>query len=122
MHLQKSSHKFWAILFSLLALLCVGVIVLMHLLPGGHTAVIYKDGEEIERISLDAVTQSYTISLDGNIILVEPGRIRMQSADCPDKLCVHQGVLTAQGRIVCLPNRVIIEMVREKDAPDAKVG
>ena len=33
MHLQKSSHKFWAILFSLLALLCVGVIALMHLLP-----------------------------------------------------------------------------------------
>lgn len=104
------------------ALLCIGVIVLLNILPGGHTAVVYKDGEEIARIRLDSVTESYTIPLDGNTILVEPGKICMQSADCPDKLCIHQGTLTTQGRIVCLPNRVLIEMEREKDAPDAKVG
>ena len=121
-HLQKSSHKFWAAVFSVLALLCVGVIVLFRFLPLGHTAVLYKDGKEIRRIRLDTVTQSYTIPLDGNTVLVEPGKISMLSADCPDKLCIHQGTLTTQGRIVCLPNRVLIEMVREKATPDAKVG
>lgn len=122
MHLQKSSHKFWILVFSVLAVVCIGFIVLFRFLPGGHTAVIYKDGEEIRRVRLDTVTQSYTIPLDGNVILVEPGKISMQSATCPDKLCVHQGTITTHGRIVCLPNRVLIELLRESDAPDAKVG
>ena len=89
---------------------------------GGRTAVIYKDGEEIARVDLSRVTESYTIPLDGNVILVEPGSIRMQSADCPDQICVHQGALHDAGRIVCLPNRVLIEMQHTKDAPDAKAG
>lgn len=117
-----SFHKKWILIFSVVALLCVGVILLLQNLPGGHTAVIYKDGEEIQRIRLDLVTESYTIPLEGNTILVESGQISIQSAECPDKLCVHQGTLRNTGRIVCLPNHVLIEMVHEKDAPDAKVG
>lgn len=105
-----------------MAVLCIASILFIQKMPGGHTAVIYKDGEEIQRVRLDLVTESYTIPLDGNTILVEPGQISMQSANCPDKLCIHQGILKSTGRIVCLPNHVLIEMVHEKDTPDAKVG
>lgn len=88
----------------------------------GTTAVISKDGQELYRIDLSAVTESYEIPLDGNTILVEHGQISMQSATCPDKLCVHQGILRTNGRIVCLPHRVLIEIEHGKNAPDAKVG
>ena len=100
---------------------CILSIILIKNI-GGRTAVIYKDGREVARIDLSHVTESCTIPLDGNVILVEPGSIRMQSADCPDKICVHQGALHDAGRIVCLPNRVLIEMEHTKDAPDAKAG
>ena len=35
----------------------------------------------------------------------------MISADCPDKLCVHQHAISANGEtIVCLPNKVVAEV------------
>lgn len=115
------SNKRWIAVFVALIVCCVLSIILIKNI-GGRTAVIYKDGREIARVDLSRVTESYTIPLDGNVILVEPGSIRMQSADCPDQICVHQGVLHDAGRIVCLPNRVLIEMQHTKDAADAKAG
>lgn len=120
--LRSFSDKKWIFIFSALAVLCIGTIVFLRILPVGHVAVISKDGEELYRIDLDTVTQSYTIPLDGNVILVEPGKISMQSATCPDKLCVRQGTLQTGGRIVCLPHHVLIEIAHEKNEPDAKVG
>lgn len=116
-----SSNKRWIAVFAALIVCCALSIILIKNI-GGRTAVVYKDGREIARVDLLRVTESYTIPLDGNVILVEPGGIRMQSADCPDQICVHQGELHDAGRIVCLPNRVLIEMKHTKDAPDAKAG
>lgn len=116
-----SSNKLWIAVFAAVIACCV-LFIILNKNSGGRTAVIYQNGREIVRVDLSSVTQSYTIPLDGNVILVEPGSIRMQSADCPDQICVHQGVLRDAGRIVCLPNRVLIEMEHTKDAPDAKAG
>ena len=118
---QLSSNKRWIAVFGAVIVVCVLSIILIKNI-GGRTAVIYQDGREIARVDLSHVTESYTVPLDGNVILVEPGSIRMQSADCPDQICVHQGALHDAGRIVCLPNRVLIEMQHTKDAPDAKAG
>ena len=117
----SSSNKGWIAVFAAVIVVCVLSIILIRNI-GGRTAVISKNGQEIARVDLSRVTESYTIPLDGNVILVEPGSVRMQSADCPDQICVHQGVLHDAGRIVCLPNRVLIEMQHTKDAPDAKAG
>lgn len=118
----KFSNKTWIGLFFALSAVCLCAIVLLHLFSRGTVAVIYTDGREYARVDLAQVTESYTITLPGNTILVEPGSISMQSATCPDKLCIRQGTLHAVGRIVCLPNHVVIEMQRGNDAPDAKVG
>lgn len=120
--IRSFSDKKWIILFSILAVACVSLICLLQFMPRGSVAVIYEDGKEYTRVDLSLVTESYTIDLKGNTILVEPGKISMQAATCPDKLCIRQGTLHSVGRIVCLPNRVVIEMQRGKDAPDAKVG
>ena len=117
-----SSHKLWIFIFLTAALVCIAVICLLLFRSGSQTAVIYENNKEVCRVDLSRVTESYTIPLAGNTILVEPGSISMQSATCPDKLCIQQGTLHTIGRIVCLPNRVVIEMIRAKDAPDAKVG
>lgn len=122
MHRIKSSDKIWVILFFALAAVCIAVIVCFHFLADRTVAVIYENGNEVCRVDLSRVKESYTIPLKGNTILVEPGAISMQSADCPDKLCIRQGTLHSVGRIVCLPNRVMIEMESDKNAPDAKVG
>jgi hypothetical protein len=76
----------------------------------GARARIYKDGELFCTIDLSSVAEPYTVQVGGgNVVRVERGRIRMESADCPDKLCVGQGWSSSAAKpIVCLPNRVTI--------------
>ncbi|NLY51999.1 MAG: NusG domain II-containing protein [Firmicutes bacterium] len=92
----------------------------------GAVAVITQDGREIRRINLGQVDESYEFRVENaegqyNIIRVEPGRIRVTEASCPDKVDVKQGwISSAHQSIVCLPNRLVIRI--EADAPEAEDG
>ena len=92
------------------------------------TAAVYQYGELVEEIRLDQVTEPYTISLAGedgaeNVVEAAPGRIRVASANCPDQVCVDQGWI-ADGTvpIVCLPHKLVIEIVGGGSAFDAAAG
>lgn len=75
------------------------------------TARIYLDGELFAEIDLSAVEEAYTLAVGaGNTVLVERGRISMLEADCPDKLCVRHGAASPLSPVVCLPNRVEIDV------------
>jgi len=86
----------------------------------GRTVQILQDGEVVREIDLSQVTERYTFTLtasDGgtNTVEVQPGRIRVLDADCPDRICVEHGWLTDQAApIVCMPHRLIIQL---KEAP-----
>lgn len=52
-----------------------------------------------------------------NVLKISGGEAKMTEADCPDKLCVHQNSISRQGEtIVCLPNRVVVEITGEDKA------
>ena len=57
-------------------------------------------------------TTDRTIDLDGHNVIVLSGKTAvMQSADCPDQVCVRTGRLTRAGQVaVCLPHRVILKL------------
>ena len=79
-------------------------------------ARVTRDGVLLEEIDLDRVDAPYSIIFeDGsgtNTVLVEKGRIRVSEADCPDQICVHQGWISdGLIPIVCLPHRLLIEIV-----------
>ncbi|MCD7927303.1 MAG: NusG domain II-containing protein [Oscillospiraceae bacterium] len=84
--------------------------------PGeGTIANIYQDGEWIYSIDLSAVTEGYELTIEDengvNIIRVEPGRICVLEADCPDQVCVQAGWLSdSASPIVCLPHRLVIRL------------
>ncbi len=91
------------------------------LIPGrpGSVAVIYKDGVEVERIELAALTSERYIHLEGNTVCVSSAGIRMTEADCPGCDCVRVGLVERAGMpIVCIPNGVTVVLVAQK-APDA---
>ncbi|MBR4895991.1 MAG: NusG domain II-containing protein, partial [Clostridia bacterium] len=55
-----------------------------------------------------------------NTVRVETGRIRIVSADCPDKICVDTGWISdSAAPIVCLPHRLVIRL-EEGPADDAR--
>ena len=102
--------------------------VLLRPAGGGTVARVTLDGAVVEEIDLSSVKESYTFTVEGpggfsNTIQVEPGRIRVAEAGCPDQVCVEQGYITdGTVPIVCLPNRLIIEIVGGGDSLDAAAG
>jgi len=117
----KKNHinKISLVIIIILGLLVFGSILVI-LFPretsAGYMADIYQNGNLIQSIPLYQVTDSYSFELHGengctNVIEVRPGSIAIVSADCPDKLCVHQGAISnSLLPITCLPNRVVIQL------------
>ena len=111
---MKKNH-----LFDLL--LCLGLIVVgLSLLivikltrEEGELVRVRHNGDVIMECSLEEDGEFPL--LDGkNLLVIEGGAAYMRSADCPDKLCVHQGKISLGGeRITCLPNKIMIEIVGE---------
>ena len=45
-------------------------------------------------------------------LVISDGKADMESADCPNQICVHHSAISHTGEtIVCLPNRVVIEVI-----------
>lgn len=76
---------------------------------------ILQDGKCIKEIDLSSVKESYEMVIEdskggSNTVLVEPGRICIKEADCPDQICVKRGWLfDSSSPIVCLPHRLVIQ-------------
>ena len=116
------------LLLLVLAGAACAAFLLLRPAGAGTVARITLDGEVVDEIDLSAVTEGYTLTVEGpggfsNTIRVEPGRIRVEAAGCPDQVCVHQGYIShGSVPIVCLPNRLVIEITGGGDSLDAAAG
>ena len=87
----------WVIVILVILALSIAASVYLYVprSAGGKVAKIYVDGELVRSIDLSAVSEPerFTVEAGGgvNVILAEPGRIRVESADCPDLVCVRRG-------------------------------
>ena len=54
---------------------------------------------------------------DTNHLIIKDGRVDMIEANCPDQICVkHKTISKNRETIVCLPNKVVVEIVGGEDA------
>lgn len=127
----KRNALLLTILILIITLLCIAWICSNGAIPNAPTseksqitADIYQNGELLQSIDLDRVTENYTFTVTGdnncyNEIEVRPGNIGILSASCPDKLCVHQGFIDSTLLpITCLPNRLVIRLRLRDNASD----
>ena len=100
--------KIFAAILIAAVLVSAGLLLLRP--KEGAKAEIWLDGELVKTIDLGSLTEPVEIPVgEGNVVQAEPGRVRMLSADCPDKLCVHMGWSDSAAKpIVCLPNGVTV--------------
>ena len=99
------------ILTGVIVLIAIAIFLLIPKEAGNMTKITV-DGKLYATLSLDK-DQRIEIG-DTNVAVIEKGEIYMESANCPDKLCVHQGKISdSSKKIVCLPNKVIIEATKE---------
>ena len=90
---------------------------------------VVQDGAVIYRFTQEELQEERHIRVPygehENVIATGGGTIRIESADCPDQICVHIGELKRDGApIICLPHRLEIRWAKstsvgEGDVPDA---
>ena len=108
------------IIFSLIAgailIACIaGIIITQNTKRDSHVALIYSDNVLIREIELkpdDHYSFEVTSPSGGkNVIIVHEGKIGVQSADCPDKICVNTPHVSDEiSPIVCMPNKLVIKI------------
>ena len=74
----------------------------------GARVVVAVDGKEIATYSL-SVSGTYPLNDGSNILCIENGVAYLTDANCPDKLCVHQGKISKTNEVItCLPNKLTV--------------
>ena len=111
-------------LLAAVAALCAVILLIPK--EKGVIARIIQDGKVLYEIQLNEVPGPQTYHVNGengyNTVLVQQGHVRMMEASCPDQVCVNQGWISNSALpIVCLPNKVIIEITGGEGELDAIV-
>lgn len=105
----------WILVAAILVLAGIGFLIYTSF--GRQTAGIVKvivDGELFGIYSLEK-EQEIKIN-DTNRMMIKDGQADMIEADCPDQICVdHQTISKNKETIVCLPNKVLVEIVGGED-------
>lgn len=122
MSVQKRA-LFLLLLLAVLLAAALGLWIHSHTPSSGTPyARITQDGTLLYEINLDTVEAPYVLQITDesgayNQIEVSHGQIRMSQASCPDQICIHTGWIETDALpIVCLPNRVVIEIFYSKEA------
>ncbi len=108
------------ILVGIILLLCIGFFAYRKLTqaPGSKVEVMVN-GKLYDTLVLQEDTV-YTVKGENgafNTFKITDGVVDMIDASCPDKLCVNQaGIHHNHETIVCLPNKVILEVVGAEDS------
>lgn len=101
-----------------------GLFLLNIFKTEGAFAVIKIDGKETERYPLSVNTEIVIeTGEDGrNTLVIEDNKAFVKDANCPDKICEGHSKISYKGEtIVCLPHKVVIEIVAENSENELDV-
>jgi len=105
-----------------LLLAAISFLVPRLFLKPGLTVSVQRNGVEIARYSLTEDGQYPLAAGDKtNLLVIKDGKASVAEASCPDGICVHHAPISkARETIICLPNRLVIEILGDSDdGPDA---
>ena len=84
----------------------------------GAGVTVKVDGIKVAEYSLSA-DGTYPLNGGTNILVIENGKAYLSDANCPDKLCVHQGKISMTGEtITCLPNKLTVTVFGTEESID----
>ena len=100
-------------------ILIAGLLISWFSLSSGEPAskvMVWVDGN---------IYQTIEINNNGHInnFTIKDGSVSMTYSDCANQVCVEKGYITqSKDSIVCLPNRVMAEIVSEGGGVDVVAG
>lgn len=112
--------KLLIIFIAVISLASMGFIKSKAVNNGEKYVSVQINGKEIKKIIFDKKIVGKTIPIKTefgyNLIEIGEGRVRVIEADCPDQIDVKQGYISKTNElIVCLPNRLVIEIIGEEE-------
>ena len=78
---------------------------------------VQVNGEEIKQITISEELKTYPIrtSFGLNVLQIKNKKVKIIEASCPDKIDVKFGEIDKVGQsIICMPNRLIIQIKSNK--------
>ncbi|MDD6275651.1 MAG: NusG domain II-containing protein [Clostridia bacterium] len=83
-------------------------------------AQIYVDGSLKHEVKLDEVTDKIEFEENGTLIIAENSKIRFETSNCKDKICVNSGWISSPAQTAaCIPNKVVIVISGSQNQIDA---
>ena len=107
------------ILIASILLVAIALFLVVEMTKEEGAGVTVKvDGIEVAEYSL-AKNGTYSLNGGTNILVIEDGKAYLSDANCPDKLCVHQGKISMTGEtITCLPNKLTVTVFGTEESID----
>ncbi len=104
--MKKRNDKI--LIFGVIAVAFLLAVVISAFLRFENRVEIRQDNKIVYSGSLFT---DKTVELSHNTIVIEKGCVNVRSADCKNQICVkHKKIERAGESIICLPNRVIVEI------------
>ena len=103
------------ILVVVIAAVCLTVMLTKE---AGACVIVRLDGKQVATYSL-LEDGEYSLNGGTNILVIENSKAYLNDANCPDKLCVHQGKISMTGEtITCLPNKLTVTVFGAAESLD----
>ena len=99
---------------AILAVVAIAAVALLLLRGEGRTVTVEVDRQIIGTYSLaiDRVVDIPTDDGEMNRLVIRDGKAFMESATCPDGVCVSHRPISREGEtIVCLPHKVVVTVI-----------
>lgn len=116
---MRKNKKDLLLVAIILAIAAAGFIVTnqIHNKPASRLEITV-DGKLIQTLNLQRDIQ---LTIEGyrggtNHLIIKDGLAQVDAASCPDKVCIHQGLVSLNGQmIVCLPNRMVAKVIAPEE-------
>lgn len=118
---SDSTKKFYKNdIFLILFFLIIGLGAFAFMQFHGKSGAEVKVSVNNKEYGIYSLDKDQTITIgEGswqNILVIKNGKANMTKADCPDKICVNHAAISKKGEtIVCLPHKVVVEVINEAD-------
>ena len=126
MSASRSAHRGRAGTLLIGALLLIGAALLLYTRISSRKGSILQvriDGQTVAEYPMGEDIDIILTGKDGgtNHLIISDGQAWFSEASCPDHLCIGMGRIDKAGQsIICLPNRISVEVMGGRDIPNAE--
>ncbi len=103
------------IVILIIVVIAIFIYGIFYFLSGNSAdyVVVKVDGEELFRHPLTKDIEKEILTEYGeNILVIKGNKAFIKSADCPNQICVkHRAISKTFESIVCIPNKLVVEII-----------